>query len=73
MLPPEITNTLWAVAGVFLIVPFFFMDLKDAEKVEYEAMKTRRDRLLVYAAEKNCVFGEPKGIVKTPSVNNDNN
>ena len=49
-----LTNTLWATAGVFFIVPFFFMDLKDAEKIEFDAMRQRHNRLLVYAAEKNC-------------------
>ena len=49
-----LTNALWATAGVFLIVPFFFIDLKDAEKVEFEAMRNRHNRLLVYAAEKSC-------------------
>ena len=51
-------NALCAAGGVFLIFPFFFMDLKDAEKVEWEAMRVRRNRLLVYAAEKECDFGE---------------
>jgi len=50
-------NALCAAGGVFLIFPFFFMDLKDAEKVEWEAMRVRRNRLLVYAAEKECDFG----------------
>ena len=49
-----VSNTLWATAGVFLIVPFFFMDLKDAEKIEFEALRARHNRLLVYAAEKGC-------------------
>lgn len=49
-----VSNTLWATAGVFLIVPFFFMDLKDAEKIEFEALRQRHNRLLIYAAEKNC-------------------
>lgn len=48
------TNALWATAGVFLIVPFFFMDLKDAEKVEFEAMRQRHNRLLMYLDSKNC-------------------
>jgi len=51
------TNTLWAAAGVFLIVPFFFMDLKDTEKTEWEAMRVRYNRLLIYAEEKKCDFG----------------
>lgn len=53
-----LTNALWATAGVFFIIPFFFMDFKDAEKIEFDAMKQRYNRLLVYAAEKDCDFGE---------------
>ena len=49
-----VSNTLWATAGVFLIVPFFFMDLKDAEKIEFEAMRTRHNRLLLICADKSC-------------------
>lgn len=49
-----LTNALWAVGGVIAIVPFFFMDLKDAEKIEFDAMRRRHNRLLVYAAEKGC-------------------
>ncbi len=54
------SNALWATAGVFFIVPFFFMDFKDAEKIEFEAMRQRHNRLLVYAAEKACDFGGAK-------------
>jgi len=49
-----LTNALWAAGGCLVIVPFFFMDLKDAEKIEFEAMRTRHNRLLVYATEKDC-------------------
>lgn len=49
-----LTNALWAVGGCLVIVPFFFMDLKDAEKIEFDAMRQRHNRLLVYAAEKDC-------------------
>ena len=49
-----VTNALWATAGVFLIVPFFFMDLKDAEKIEFDAMRQRHNRLLIIAADKGC-------------------
>jgi hypothetical protein len=48
------TNTLWAIGGVLFIVPFFFMDLKDAEKIEYDAFRARYNRLLIIAAEKQC-------------------
>ena len=50
----DLTNVLWGTAGVFLIVPFFFMDFKNAEKIEFDAMRQRHNRLLIYAAEKNC-------------------
>jgi len=51
-------NTVCAAAGVFTLgIGFVFMDLKDAEKTEWEAMRVRRNRLLVYAAEKGCDFG----------------
>ncbi len=49
-----LTNALWATAGVFFIVPFFFMDLKGAEKIEFDAMRQRHNRLLIIAADKNC-------------------
>ncbi len=62
-----LTNALWATAGVFFIVPFFFMDFKDAEKIEFDAMRRRHNRLLVYAAEKNCDFGEVKAE-RIPSI-----
>ncbi len=49
-----VTNALWATAGVFLIVPFFFIDLKGAEKIEFEAMRVRHNRLLLISADKGC-------------------
>ena len=49
-----VTNALWAAGGVFLIVPFFFMDLKDAEKIEFDAMRQRHNRLLIIAADRDC-------------------
>ena len=61
------TNALWATAGVFLIFPFFFMDFKDAEKIEFDAMRQRHNRLLIYAAEKKCDFGEVRAE-RIPSV-----
>lgn len=62
-----LTNALWATAGVFFIVPFFFMDMKDAEKIEFDAMRKRHNRLLVYAAEKECDFGGVRAE-KIPSI-----
>ena len=50
----EFTNALWATAGAFYIVPYFFMDLKDAEKTEFDAMRRRHNRLLILAGKKKC-------------------
>jgi hypothetical protein len=49
-------NAVMATLGVFLIFPFFFMDMKEAEKIEWNAMRQRYNRLMIYAAEKECNF-----------------
>ena len=57
------SNALLTAAGIFLIFPFFFMDMKDAEKIEYDAYARRYDRLLILAKEKNCeLSGLPTNI-----------
>ncbi len=54
-----LSNALWATAGVLTLgLGFFFMDFKDAEKIEFNALRQRNNRLLVYAAEKECDFGD---------------
>ena len=69
------SNGLWAVAGVFFIIPFFFMDFKNGEKIEYDAMSKRYNRLMVYACEQSCDFGGyvAKGTVASASVENAKN
>ena len=47
-------NTALAVAGWFLIVPFFFMDLSEAEQEEIEAYRKRYNHLLLIATDKKC-------------------
>jgi len=47
-------NVALGVAGIFLIVPFFFMDMGHAEKAEIDAFRQRYNHLLVIAAEKEC-------------------
>jgi hypothetical protein len=49
-----LTNVLWGAGGVIFLPLFFFIDLKGAEKIEFDAMRQRHNRLLVYAAEKGC-------------------
>ena len=48
------TNAVLATTGVLLIVPFFFMDLKDAEGIEFEAMRQRNNHLLELLKNKHC-------------------
>ncbi len=62
-----LTNALWAAGGVVAIVPFFFMDFKDAEIIEFDAMRQRHNRLLVYAAEKDCDMSGVR-VEKIPSI-----
>lgn len=59
------SNTLLGVAGVFLIVPWFFMDFKGADKIEFDAMRNRYNHLLVISAEKSCDVG---GVRRIPSA-----
>lgn len=58
VLTPEtkkgLKNTALGVTGIFLIVPWFFMDLSDAEKVEIQAYQERGLKLQRIAARKKC-------------------
>ena len=47
-------NVALATAGVFLIVPFFFMDVSDAERVDIEAYQKRYQALDEIAIQKGC-------------------
>jgi hypothetical protein len=52
-------NTLMIVTGIFVIVPFFFMDLKNGEQVELQACRQRRNALALIAAQNGCVVANP--------------
>jgi PBP1b-binding outer membrane lipoprotein LpoB len=55
------SNTLWAGTGFFTLgIGFFFMDLKDTEKVEFEAMRQRHNKLLEYIRIKQCDVNDIK-------------
>lgn len=47
-------NVALGVAGWFLLVPWFFMDLSQAEQEEINALRQRYNHLAVVAGEKNC-------------------
>ena len=45
-----------ALAGAFIVVPFFFMDFTESEKIEVDAYRLRYNRLQAIATEKKCQF-----------------
>ena len=47
-------NVALGVAGAFLIVPWFFMDFKDGEATEYQALRQRHENLMALAIDKKC-------------------
>jgi hypothetical protein len=47
-------NVALGVAGWFLIVPWFFMDFKNAEATEYQALRQRHQHLTSIAMSKKC-------------------
>lgn len=69
------TNAFLGVAGFFLIVPWFFMDFKDAEQIEVNALRQRYNTLAIMASEKNCGFKvaePPKKEEPKPDPDNPN-
>ena len=49
-------NTKLGVAGIFLLVPFFFMDLTKAEQVEINALTKRYNHLVKIGEVNGCGF-----------------
>lgn len=47
-------NVALGVAGWFLLIPWFFMDLKNAEKTEMEAYRQRANNLNLLYMNKKC-------------------
>ena len=52
-------RTLLMVSGGFLIVPWFFLDLSDADKIETNAKRARHNYLVDIAKKRNCRFKAP--------------
>ena len=62
-------NVALGVAGVFLIVPWFFMDLTKSEQIELEALRQRYNQLLIMAEDKNCGFDrQPIAEIQKPET-----
>ena len=57
------TNKFWSNTIWFIILPFI-MDVKEAEKIEYNAMQRRHNHLLIIAKEKECDFADSIEPVK---------
>ncbi len=51
------TNKFWTNTFWFIMLPFI-MDVKEAEKIEYNAMQRRHNHLLIIAKEKDCDFAD---------------
>jgi len=49
-----VSNGALAMAGSFFIVPIFFIDLKNAEQVEFDACRQRHNYLRTIAIDKGC-------------------
>ena len=47
------------IAGAFLIIPWFFMDLKEGEKKEIEAYRQRYNHLLMITQQRDCKLPSP--------------
>lgn len=64
------TNVALGVTGLFLIVPWFFMDLGGAATAEQKAAQARFKRLQQMAIDKKCT-GVPVMIPEGSTVNSD--
>lgn len=47
-------NVALGVAGAFFIVPWFFMDFSDAERIEVQGYELRNNYLMALGNEKHC-------------------
>lgn len=52
-------NVALGVAGALFLVPWFFMDLSQAEQIEINALRQRYNNLLILSEEKNCSVDQP--------------
>ena len=62
------SNAALAITGIFLIVPWFFMDLGGAASAEQKAAKARYERLQQMQIDKKCPATPVKSINETASM-----
>ena len=53
-------RTLLMISGGLLVVPWFFLDLSDADKIETNAKRARHNYLVGIAKKRNCRFKASK-------------
>lgn len=58
----DVWNIILFVGGIFVIAPWFFMDIKGSHEAEIEALQARKKALMILFNEKNCT---PPGIKAT--------
>ena len=64
-------NVALGVAGAFVLVPWFFMDFKDGERIEIDALRRRNRYLREFAYEKECALPPPKVIFEDKPESSD--
>ncbi len=64
-------NIALGVAGAFLIIPLFFMDLKQGEKQEIEAYRQRYNHLLMITQQRDCKLPPPVTKETTEAAKNE--
>ena len=50
----DVFNVLWFAAGLFVIVPFFFIDVKGSHEAEIEGFEDRQKQMKIFFADKGC-------------------
>ena len=53
-------RTILMLTGGFLVIPWFFLDLSDADKIEANAQRARYNYLGGIASKRNCRLKVPK-------------
>ena len=49
-------NAAMGVAGLFILIPWFFMDFSESEQIEVNAYRQRYNHLALVAMEKKCGY-----------------
>ena len=55
----DIWNIIFIATGIFVIFPFFFMDVKGSHEAEIKALKARKQQLMILYHQQG---GDPAGL-----------